>query len=380
MLLCGRDRIGTRTFDDVVVRHAGHGNYLAPDNQRTLDRGGSVADKGTDISTFMSQTDEGGTVVKLGIMIEGQEGLNWDRWNRLIDDAERLGFDSLWRSDHLYSVMGEYQRETLALWPSLTAVALKSSRIEFGQLVSPTTFRHPIHLASDGAAVDQASNGRFWLGVGAGWNESEHAAFGFNLLPLKERMDRFEEALKVIKLMGTGEPASFAGEHFQLDNAQTTSVPTRSSGARLMIGGSGERRTLRLVAEYADEWNATLAAHDTYDQKTEVLLRHCDAVGRDPDEIQRSMMIGHIVGSNDGEVRRRAAELQSVVPGMRDVEVGDLLTRQRERGWLVGTPAEVIEQIQGRAAQGVQRIMMQTFLMDDVEQLELIANEIIPNV
>lgn len=319
-------------------------------------------------------------MVKLGIMIEGQEGLNWERWNRLIGDAERLGFDSLWRSDHLFSVMGETQRETVALWPSLTAVALRSSRIEFGQLVSPTTFRHPVHLASDGAAVDRASGGRFWLGVGAGWNESEHASFGFRLPPLKERMDRFEEALKVIKLLGTGEPATFAGEHFQLDGARTTFTPSRASGARLMIGGSGERRTLRLVAEYADEWNATLAAHDTYDQKTEVLLRHCEAVGRDPGEIRRSMMIGHIVGSNDGEVRRRATELQSVVPGMRDVEVGELLTRQKERGWLVGTPAEVVEQIRGRAAQGVERIMMQTFLMDDVEQLELIASEVIPHV
>ena len=319
-------------------------------------------------------------MVKLGIMIEGQEGLNWERWNRLIDDAERLGFDSLWRSDHLFSVMGESERETLALWPSLTAVALKTSRIEFGQLVSPTTFRHPVHLASDGASVDRASGGRFWLGVGAGWNESEHASFGFPLPPLKERMDRFEEALKVIKLLGTGEPATFSGEHFQLDSAQTTFTATRASGARLMIGGSGERRTLRLVAEYADEWNATLAAHDTYDQKSEVLLRHCEAVGRDPGEIRRSMMIGHIVGSNDGEVQRRAAELQAVIPGMRDVEVGELLTRQRERGWLVGTPAEVIEQIQGRAAQGVERIMMQTFLMDDVEQLELIASEVIPHV
>ena len=319
-------------------------------------------------------------MVKLGIMIEGQEGLNWGRWNRLIDDAERLGFDSLWRSDHLFSVMGESERETLALWPSLTAVALRSSRIEFGQLVSPTTFRHPVHLAADGAAVDQASGGRFWLGVGAGWNESEHAAFGFRLPPLKERMDRFEEALKVIKLLGTGEPANLAGEHFQLDGARTTFTPTRASGARLMIGGSGERRTLRLVAEYADEWNATLAAHDTYAQKTDVLLRHCEAVGRDPGEIRRSMMIGHIVGRDAGELRRWATELQAIIPGMRDVAVDELLSRQRERGWLVGTPAEVIEQIQGRAAQGVERIMMQTFLMDDVEQLELIASEVIPHV
>jgi F420-dependent oxidoreductase-like protein len=321
-----------------------------------------------------------GTVVKLGIMIEGQEGLNWERWDRLIGDAERLGFDSLWRSDHLYSVMGESQRETLSLWPSLTAVALKSSRIEFGQLVSPTTFRHPVHLAADAASVDQASGGRFWLGVGAGWNESEHAAFGFRLPPLKERMDRFEEALKVIKLLGTGEPATFAGEHFQLDGARTTLTPVRESGVRLMIGGSGERRTLRVVAEYADEWNATLAAHDTYDQKTEVLLRHCEAVGRDPGEIRRSMMIGQIVGSTDAEVKQRAKQLQDMVPGTRDVEVDELLRRQRERGWLVGTPSDVIEQIQGRAAQGVERIMLQTFLMDDVEQLELIASEVIPHV
>jgi F420-dependent oxidoreductase-like protein len=319
-------------------------------------------------------------VVKLGIMIEGQEGLNWERWNRLIDDAERLGFDSLWRSDHLFSVMGESQRETLALWPSLTAVALKSSRIEFGQLVSPTTFRHPVHLASDAAAVDRASGGRFWLGVGAGWNESEHASFGFRLPPLKERMDRFEESLAVIKLLGTGEPVTYQGEHFQLDGARTTFTPERESGVRLMIGGSGEKRTLRVVAQYADEWNATLAAHDTYDQKAEVLKRYCEAIGRDPGEIRRSMMIGQIVGSTDAEVRQRATQLQAIIPGMRDVEVGELLTRQHERGWLVGTPSQVIEQIQGRASQGIERIMLQTFLMDDVEQLELIASEIIPHV
>jgi len=313
-------------------------------------------------------------------MIEGQEGLNWARWNRLIDDAERLGFDSLWRSDHLFSVMGESQRETLALWPSLTAVAMQSSRIEFGQLVSPTTFRHPVHLALDGAAVDQASGGRFWLGVGAGWNESEHAAFGFRLPPLKERMDRFEEALKVIKLLGTGQAATFAGEHFQLDNAWTTSTPTRASGARLMIGGSGERRTLRLVAEYADEWNATSMSLDAYAQKTDVLLRHCVAVGRDPGLIQRSMMLGHVIGRDEREVQRRATELQAVNPGLRDLPVAEVLSRLRERGWLVGTPAEVVEQVQARGAQGVERIMMQTFLMDDVEQLELIASEVIPQV
>lgn len=319
-------------------------------------------------------------MVKLGIMIEGQEGLNWERWNRLIDDAERLGFDSLWRSDHLFSVMGESQRETVALWPSLTAVALRSSRIEFGQLVSPTSFRHPVHLASDGAAVDRASGGRFWLGVGAGWNVSEHESFGFRLPPLKERMDRFEESLAVIKHLGSGEPVTFTGEHFQLANAQTSFRPTREGGTRLMIGGSGERRTLRVVAEYADEWNATLLPGDVYAQKTEVLLRHCDAIGRDPGTIQRSMMIGHIVGRDDAEVRQRAAAVQEVIPGLRELDIDGVLAQQRERGWLVGTPAAVVEQIRERESQGIERIMMQTFLMDDVEQLELIASEVIPHV
>src|SRR5690606_11819830 len=116
-----------------------------------------------------------GSMAKLGVMIEGQEGLNWERWNRIVDAAENLGFDSVWRSDHLFSVMGAPERETLSLWPSLTAVGSSTSRIEFGQLVSPTTFRNPVHLAFDAVALDHLSEGRFFLGVGAGWNEREHA-------------------------------------------------------------------------------------------------------------------------------------------------------------------------------------------------------------
>ena len=170
----------------------------------------------------MSETSQIPTA--LGVMIEGQEGLTWERWHALTDSAENLGFDSLWRSDHLFSVMGESQRETLALWPSLTAAALRTSRIKLGQLVSPTTFRHPIHLASDAVALDQLSEARFILGVGAGWNVGEHEAFGFDLRPLKDRMDRFEESLKVITGLWTGEPFSFSGKHFQLDNARTTSL------------------------------------------------------------------------------------------------------------------------------------------------------------
>src|SRR5690606_33511122 len=232
--------------------------------------------------------------MKLGVMIEGQEGLNWERWQRIVEAADRLGFDSVWRSDHLYSVMGRYERETVALIPSLTAVALWSQRLIFGQLVSPVSFRHPVHLAYDAAALDRLSNGRYTFGIGAGWNESEHRAFGFPLPPLKERMDRFEEALKVITLLWSGERGDFKGEHYQLDMAQAAFTPAGGK-ARILIGGSGEKRTLRLVAEYADEWNATATPPEEYERKVEVLAQHCRAAGRDIDQIERSMMLAHVV-------------------------------------------------------------------------------------
>jgi F420-dependent oxidoreductase-like protein len=318
-------------------------------------------------------------MVKLGIMIEGQEGLNWERWDRIVDTAERLGFDSVWRSDHLFSVMGQYERETLALWPSLTAAALRTNRIELGQLVSPTTFRHPVHLASDAVALDRLARGRFWLGVGAGWNEAEHRAFGFPLRPLKERMDRFEEGLRVITELWRGEPVTFAGEHFQLDGAQTTYTPA-SGKVPVIIGGSGEKRTLRLVAEYADEWNITTLPSDAYPAKVEVLERHCEAVGRDPSSIRRSLMTGHIIGRDQAELRRRAARIQQVAVSLRDGSPDEAIERTRSRGWMTGTPAEIVEEIQARGAQGIDRIMLQTLDMDDMEALELFASEVMPHV
>jgi F420-dependent oxidoreductase-like protein len=318
-------------------------------------------------------------MAKLGVMIEGQEGLNWDRWNRIVEAAEGLGFDSVWRSDHLFSVMGAYDRETLALWPSLTAVGSSTSRVEFGQLVSPTTFRHPVHLAFDAVALDHLSEGRFYLGVGAGWNEREHAGFGFPLPPVKERMDRFEEALKVMKMLWTGDSVSFAGEHFQLDMARMGLKPRRPAGVPLMIGGGGERRLLRLVAEYADEWNVTATTIEDYARKVEALNRHCADVGRDPTTIRRSMMIGHLVGRDQDEIYERAERLKQVT-GRVDADTGEMLEAMSGRGWFIGTPDEVVEQIKTREAQGLERFMLQTLVMDDIDMLELVANEVLPRV
>jgi F420-dependent oxidoreductase-like protein len=319
-------------------------------------------------------------MTKLGVMIEGQEGVTWERWNRLTDATERLGFDSLWRSDHLSSVMGVPERETLAVFPSLTAVALRTSRIEFGPLVPPTTYRHPVHLAMVAVALDHLSAGRAWIGVGAGWNVHEHEAFGFDLLPLKQRMDRMEEALKVMKLLWSGETVSFEGEHFQLQDAQSRPTPLRPEGVKLVIGGTGERRTLRMVAEYADDWNATTSSPDVYAAKAEVLERHCEAVGRDPATIRRSIMTSYIIGRDRGELLRRAARLHEIVPSTADTEPDALAARMKERGVLVGTPNEIVEQIRVRSALGVELIMLQTLDLDDIEALELIAAEVAPHI
>lgn len=151
--------------------------------------------------------------MRLGIMVEGQEDVTWERWLRVIDLAERLGFESLWRSDHVCSVVGATERASLALWPSLTAVPLCASKLVFGQLVSPVSFRHPVELAQHAVALAQLSGGRFVLGVGTGWYEREHRAFGFALPPDSERVRRLEEALEVVRLLWSGERVGFAGEH-----------------------------------------------------------------------------------------------------------------------------------------------------------------------
>lgn len=319
-------------------------------------------------------------MVKLGVMIEGQEGLTWDRWRTIVDTADRLNFDSVWRSDHLFSLSGPSDRDCIALWPSLMDVAFRNDRLTFGQLVSPVTFRHPVHLAIDAVAADELSNGRFMLGVGAGWNEPEHQAFGFPLPPLKQRMDRFEEALKVITLLWSGEKVSFDGEYYQLDGAQSRPLPTRATKVPMVIGGGGEKRTLRLVAEYADEWNVTGIPRDVYDHKLEVFKRHCDDVGRDPEEVRRSIMLGHLIGRNDTELRQRASRFREIFESMADLEPDEIISRYKERGMLVGTPAEIVEEINLRGEQGVERIMLQTHDQTDMEALELFASEVMPHV
>ncbi|MDI3339673.1 MAG: TIGR03560 family F420-dependent LLM class oxidoreductase [Sphaerobacter sp.] len=319
-------------------------------------------------------------MAQLGVMIEAQEGLTWERWAALIDAADRLGYTWLRRSDHLFSTIAAEAREGLALWPTLTMVALRSARLRFGQMVSPITWRHPVLLARHAAALDRLSGGRLDLGIGAGWNEAEHRAFGIPFPPTRERFDRLEEAIQVIQLLHTGERVRFAGRYYQLDDAICRPTPARPGGVRLVVGGKGRQRTLRLAAAYADEWNVTAMAPTEYEALRDTLERYCAEAQRDPRSITRTIMLAHLVGRDEAELRERARRMQQIIPALRDIPTDAVPDRLRERGWLVGTPDEVVERIQAWEAVGMQGFLLQTLDQEDIAALELIAWEVMPRV
>ena len=321
--------------------------------------------------------------MKLGVMIEGQEGLTWDRWREIMSRVEELGFESLWRSDHFHSLMGPEQageREALETWVSLVVTARETARLRFGPLVCSMTFRHPSLLARMAAAVDGLSGGRLVLGVGAGWNESEHRAFGIPFPPVKQRMDMLEEGIEVILRLFRDEPASFSGRHYSLEGAVMRPKPEQRPHPPLLVGGSGEKRTLRIVAKYADEWNAVAPTPETYRAKSAILEEYCRAVSRDPATIARSVMSAFIVGGSEATRRERTQALQRVLPALGRMEPEAVQEAVRARGWLVGTPDDVTTQLRALAAEGVQRVMLQHHDQTNFAVLEEIALEVLPAV
>jgi F420-dependent oxidoreductase-like protein len=312
--------------------------------------------------------------MRVGIMIEGQEGLTWDRWFRLARAAEDLGYESLVRSDHLTGLAGDSRRPSLDAWTSLTALATATRRIRFGPMVSPITFYHPALLAKRAAALDQLSGGRLDLGIGAGWNAYEHRMFGIPFPPLGERMDRLECGARLIRALAAGRPVTLDQPYYSLVEAESHPLPA-AGRLRLVIGGRGERRTLRLVAELADEWNVTRVAHDEFTRKRGILAAHCGALGRDPESITRSLMVALAIGRDPAEVARRIAAAHQIFPSLPE-SVADW----RTMGFLVGTPVEVVEQLGKWEEVGVQRVVLQMFDQEDVGALELFAQDVLPHV
>jgi F420-dependent oxidoreductase-like protein len=310
--------------------------------------------------------------MRVGVMIEGQEGLTWERWLALADAAESLGFESLCRSDHLTGVVGNADRDSLETWTSLAVLATRTRRIRFGAVVSPVTFYHPTVIAKMAAALDTLSDGRFDLGIGAGWNEHEHTMFGVRLPPMKERMDRFECAARHIRALEAGRPVTLDQPYYPLREAELHPLPGRGR-LRILVGGRGERRTLRVVAEVADEWNVTRVDRETFRHKRGVLAEHCRAIGRDPDSITRSLMVPLAIGRDPSEVATRVAAARAIFPALPEDEAS-----WREASFLAGTPPEVAAALAGWAEVGVERVLLQMLDQEDIGALELFAREVLP--
>lgn len=303
----------------------------------------------------------------VAIMIEGQNGLTWPRWQRIVRAVEDLGFAGLYRSDH-FTNAGPPDKDSLESWVSLTWLAGHTSRIQFGPLVTPSSFRHPVMTARMATAVDELSGGRLTLGVGAGWQEREHSNYGFELLSLRERFSRFEESLEIItRLFQSAEPLMFPGRYFRLQDAVLLPRP-RPGGIPILVGGNGRTRTLVLAARYAVEWNATFQTPQSFAR----LSAHLDVLarvqGRAPGEIRRSLMTGCVFGRTDGRVQEQLHHR------------GRTKAELVERGVVVGTPTEVADQLGELAAAGVQRIMLQWLDLDDLDGLEVLAHQVMPRV
>jgi len=309
-------------------------------------------------------------MAEIAIMVEGQNGLNWPRWQRIAQAVENLGFAGLFRSDH-YTNANPPDLDSLELWVSLTWLADHTRRIEFGPLVTPLSFRHPTMTARMAAALDDLSGGRLVLGIGAGWQEREHKNYGWQLLDPQERFQRFEEGLQVIKrLLNDDRPVNFDGRFFHLEEAVVLPRPERLGGPRILVGGNGARQTLRLTARYADEWNAVYIPVEKFTQLNSRLDEMLAEEGRSESSVRRSLMTGCVFGRDQGEVRR---EVEARTQGK--IDAGGL----RERGLLVGTPAEMIDQLERLSEAGVQRIMLQWLDLDDLESLQALAEGVLPH-
>ncbi len=290
--------------------------------------------------------------MRVCLMIEGQEGVTWEQWRALAGTAERAGFEGLFRSDHYASLGGHPGRGSLDAWSTINALATVTTRLTLGALVSPATFRHPSVLAREVVTADHVSNGRVELGLGAGWHEREHRAFGFPFESVGVRFDRLAEQLEIVRRSWDAEPFDFEGRHYRLEQANPLPKPVRRPP--LIVGGSAAPRSVALAKRWADEYNTTFA-------DAEECRRRAERV----DPLPLSLMTGFLIGGNEAELRARAARLGAdPIPPY----------------WISGIPEQVVARLKALEAAGVQRVMLQHLLHDDLEAVELTGHEVIPEV
>ena len=311
--------------------------------------------------------------MRYALMLEPQQGLSYEEQLAVARVVEAAGFEGLLRSDHYASFPGASDNPTSDAWAVLAGLARETSRIRLGALVSPVTFRLPGPFAKLVTTVDAMSGGRIEVGLGAGWNEAEHAQLGIPFPPLAERYDRFEEALQIIHGLWTQPDGwTFEGRFWQVRGSmyRPPAAGDERRHPHLIVGGDGKPRGLRAAARFADEYNLSSASPAHAAEVREALRAACVAEGRDPDTIVFSAMTGVLLGADEAEVGARLARL--MVDLRRADETPEALAEWlavRRARWLLGTPEQILEQVAAFRAAGVERLALQDLLPRDLEMI-----------
>jgi F420-dependent oxidoreductase-like protein len=315
--------------------------------------------------------------VDLCLMIEGQEGVSWEDWLALARACEAHGVPALFRSDHYLNLDGEHpERGSLDAWATISALAAVTTTLRLGTLVSPATFRHPSELAKVVATADHVSGGRVELGLGAGWHDGEHRAYGFPFPPVRERMDMLAEQLEIVHGSWTEPRFSFSGEHYALQGLDAQPRPLQQPHPPLLMGGRAGPRSAALAARWADEYNTPFASPEDVRARKGAIDAACEEAGREP--IPFSLMTGFLVGLDRADLRERAAALAHAT-GEPERDVDAWLASPPEE-WIVGTVDDVAERLAELRGAGLSRVMLQHLLHTDLETVELIGRKLAPAV
>ena len=291
-----------------------------------------------------------------------------DSLKNLVTRAENRGFDSFWVMDHFHQIpfVGKPEEPMLESWTTISVLAGMTTKIKLGTLMTGIIYRHPSILAKIGATLDVLSKGRLFMGIGAAWNEEESSAYGIPFPSAKERFLRLEEAIQIIRKMWTEEPsASFDGQYYQIKNAFCNPKPIQKPSPPIMVGGSGERQTLRIVAKYADACNLFGSA-ETVKRKLSILKEHCRSVGRDYDSILKTKL-GVVVIDDDKEMARK--RLQQIIKGIPEEQINEFA--------IYGTPEDVLRQKESFEDAGIQYLIVDLDPSREIEALDIFANNII---
>ncbi|MCW2540697.1 MAG: fgd2 1 [Frankiales bacterium] len=315
----------------------------------------------------------GSSPIKIRVSCEPQQGATYDQIVRMAQAVDDSGFDAFFRSDH-YLRIGKPSDQALIgtsdAWLTLGALARETKRVRLGTMLTPATFRHPGQLALMVAQVDQMSGGRAELGFGAGWYEAEHAAYGMPYPELPERFDRFAEQIEIIDGFWTtplGENYNFSGEYYQIVDSPALPKPVQATRPAIIMGGQGKRRSAALAARFASEYNVAFKTVEDSQAVFSGIRAAVEAAGRAPESMTYSVEQTGCVGRTDADIQRRADAQLARAESLRKNAFG-------------GTPAEIVDKIGRYTEIGVTTFYLQLMDFDDLDQIELIASDILPQV